>query len=161
MKIFVTVGTTRFDELVAAISSYEIQSLLKSRNVKSIKIQAGSSKIKDTENYPIETTFYTFKPSLVEDFKAADLIISHAGSGSILEILELDKKVLVVVNEKLMDNHQSELADELDRTGLLVRCSVGGLEEGIQRLFEEEFNKIESSDSGLFVAALCKAVGYN
>jgi beta-1,4-N-acetylglucosaminyltransferase len=45
--------------------------------------------------------------------KAAYMIISHAGSGSILEALSLDKKLLIVINSSLMDNHQSELANEL------------------------------------------------
>lgn len=37
----------------------------------------------------------------------------HVGSGSIFETLRLSKPLIVVVNEDLMDNHQSELAEEL------------------------------------------------
>lgn len=37
------------------------------------------------------------------------------GSGSIFETLHLGKPLIVVVNEDLMDNHQSELAEELAR----------------------------------------------
>lgn len=37
----------------------------------------------------------------------------NSGSGSIFETLRLGKPLIVVVNEDLMDNHQSELAEEL------------------------------------------------
>lgn len=53
---------------------------------------------------------FPFKPSLLDDIGAADLIISHCGAGSILEILRHKKIGVGVVNNKLMDNHQMELA---------------------------------------------------
>ncbi len=53
---------------------------------------------------------FRFKPTLSENMAAADLIICHAGAGSITEALSLQKKVMVVVNNTLMDNHQLELA---------------------------------------------------
>jgi len=39
--------------------------------------------------------------------------VLSAGSGSIMESLRLHKKLVVVVNEDLMDNHQIELAQAL------------------------------------------------
>lgn len=45
--------------------------------------------------------------------EACNLFYIFAGSGSIFESLRLGKPLIVVVNEDLMDNHQSELAEEL------------------------------------------------
>jgi beta-1,4-N-acetylglucosaminyltransferase len=46
--------------------------------------------------------------------KAADVIITHCGAGSILEVLHLRKKAIGVINTKLLDNHQVELADAME-----------------------------------------------
>lgn len=45
----------------------------------------------------------------------ASLIISHAGAGSIMEGLSLNKLMLVVINSSLMVNHQTELAYALSK----------------------------------------------
>ena len=49
--------------------------------------------------------------------KSSELIISHGGAGIILESLRNKKKVIVCVNDLLMDNHQVELASSLDKEG--------------------------------------------
>jgi UDP-N-acetylglucosamine transferase subunit ALG13 len=48
---------------------------------------------------------------------------SELGSGSILESLRLHKQLIVVVNEKLLDNHQDELACALEKQGYLLRST--------------------------------------
>ena len=43
---------------------------------------------------------------------SADLVISHCGAGILLECLRSDHAICIaVVNDTLMGNHQSELAD--------------------------------------------------
>ncbi|CDO96114.1 unnamed protein product [Kluyveromyces dobzhanskii CBS 2104] len=51
--------------------------------------------------------------------KHIDLVISHAGTGSILDALRLEKKLIVVVNDTLMDNHQQLIADKFAHQRLL------------------------------------------
>ncbi|XP_059318837.1 UDP-N-acetylglucosamine transferase subunit alg13-like [Lycium ferocissimum] len=65
------------------------------------------------ENGSPALDYFTFSSSIADYLKSASLEISHAGSGSIFETLRLGKPLIVVVNEDLMDNHQSELAEEL------------------------------------------------
>ncbi|XP_009958580.1 PREDICTED: UDP-N-acetylglucosamine transferase subunit ALG13 homolog, partial [Leptosomus discolor] len=66
---------------------------------------------------------FRFKDSLAQDLERADLVISHAGAGSCLETLEKGKPLIVVINEKLMDNHQLELAKQLHRGGHVLCCN--------------------------------------
>ncbi|KAJ4351106.1 N-acetylglucosaminyldiphosphodolichol N-acetylglucosaminyltransferase catalytic subunit alg13 [Ascochyta clinopodiicola] len=52
------------------------------------------------------------------------LVISHAGSGSILEALRFQVPLIVVPNTSLLDNHQEELAVAMERSGYLLRGHV-------------------------------------
>ncbi|KAL2216247.1 family 28 putative glycosyltransferase [Thermoascus aurantiacus ATCC 26904] len=52
------------------------------------------------------------------------VVISHAGSGSILEALRVGVPLVVVPNPCLQDNHQQELANELSRQGYVVASQV-------------------------------------
>ena len=49
--------------------------------------------------------------------------LCFVGAGSILECLRLKKKLLVVINDKLSENHQAELAVELGGNGYLHYCT--------------------------------------
>ena len=118
-SIFVTVGTTEFDELVECLDCAEFVSALSNIGCKNLTIQIGRGKYEPfrlndlCRNYNISYSCFRFKPTLDEDMHSADLIISHCGAGSILECLSLRKLFVVVVNETLQGNHQSELATEL------------------------------------------------
>ncbi|XP_012500962.1 PREDICTED: putative bifunctional UDP-N-acetylglucosamine transferase and deubiquitinase ALG13 isoform X1 [Propithecus coquereli] len=74
-----------------------------------------------TESFTLDV--YRYKDSLKEDLQKADLVISHAGAGSCLETLEKGKPIVVVINEKLMNNHQLELAKQLHKEGHLFYCT--------------------------------------
>ncbi|SCU77751.1 LAFA_0A03202g1_1 [Lachancea sp. 'fantastica'] len=50
----------------------------------------------------------------------ADVVVSHAGTGSILDALRLQKRLVVVANTGLMDNHQMQITDRLESRGHLV-----------------------------------------
>lgn len=52
----------------------------------------------------------------------SSLQLTPTGSGSILTALRMGKPLLVVPNEALMDNHQVELADALEKERYLVTC---------------------------------------
>jgi len=111
--IFVTVGTTLFEALIdAALKQSTLQSMVEAGYTHLI-IQYGKGKkpvVPKTTR--LSTELYDFKPSLANDMKTADLILSHAGAGTVMEVMRQPqpKKLVVVINDALMDNHQTELA---------------------------------------------------
>ena len=50
-------------------------------------------------------------------------LASPPGSGSILESVSLGKPLVVVVNEELMGNHQTELAEQMSKLGVLLHTT--------------------------------------
>uniref|UniRef100_A0A669PL39 UDP-N-acetylglucosamine transferase subunit ALG13 n=1 Tax=Phasianus colchicus TaxID=9054 RepID=A0A669PL39_PHACC len=123
-SVFVTVGTTSFDELIAAVSSPAAEQVLRSRGCRQLVLQIGRGALQP----PLSAAAFVrevfrFKESLAEDLRSADLVISHAGAGSCLETLEEGKPLLVVINEKLMNNHQLELARQLHKDGHVLYCN--------------------------------------
>ncbi|GMI88793.1 hypothetical protein like AT4G16710 [Hibiscus trionum] len=115
--VFVTVGTTCFDALVKVVDSQEVKDELLRRGYTDLLIQMGRGSYLPTKSTgddgSLAVDYFTFSSSIADHLRSASLVISHAGSGSIFETLQLGKPLIVVVNEDLMDNHQSELAEEL------------------------------------------------
>ncbi|KAK7753936.1 N-acetylglucosaminyldiphosphodolichol N-acetylglucosaminyltransferase catalytic subunit alg13 [Diatrype stigma] len=64
------------------------------------------------------------------------VIISHAGAGTILDALGVHARLIAVPNPALMDNHQAELAEAMEREGHLVRGRLGSLADAVQYIEE-------------------------
>ncbi|ESR46509.1 hypothetical protein WN944_007505 [Citrus x changshan-huyou] len=115
--VFLTVGTTSFDALVKVADTLEVKQELTRRGYTHLLIQMGRGTYLPAESIGedglLAVDCFTFSSSIADHLSSASLVISHAGSGSIFETLRLGKPLIVVVNEDLMDNHQSELAEEL------------------------------------------------
>ena len=152
-NLFVTVGTTRFDKLVEAVTSKVALEWMKRQGFSSLTIQYGRgikppemiSSSSSSSSSIIDIQTYDFRPSLIDDMEKADLILSHAGAGTVMEVLRMKnfdynnndndndndnnnktttgttKKLIVVINTELMDNHQTELATAMaDRGHIFV-----------------------------------------
>ncbi|GAX18599.1 beta-1,4-N-acetylglucosaminyltransferase [Fistulifera solaris] len=119
--ILVTVGTTQFDDLVRCVTADQALQSVANLGYHRLVIQYGKG-IRPTTistKYGIEMMCYDFKSSLREDMLQADLILSHAGAGTVMECLTLHRKLVAVINSKLMHNHQMELAVALQQRGHL------------------------------------------
>lgn len=135
--VFVTVGTTCFDALVKAVDSEEMKESLLQKGYTDLLIQMGRGTYipsKVSGNSTLQVGHFTFSPSIADYIREASLVISHAGSGSIFETLRLGKPLIVVVNEDLMDNHQSELAEELAERKHLFCARPQTLQETIKAM---------------------------
>jgi len=97
--ILVTIGTTAFDSLIKVID----QTFPKSTDI--------LLQIADGEYKPTSFPFITFIENIDEYYLKADVIICHAGAGTVYKLLEMDKKIIVVPNMTRSDPHQRELAE--------------------------------------------------
>ncbi|XKL59507.1 hypothetical protein PGB90_000523 [Kerria lacca] len=127
-NVFVTVGTTKFDKLIHTIINEKTLKILKKRGCKSLTIQIGNGTIipviYDSE---ISLKYYRYKDSICSDIFKADLIISHAGAGTCIDVLEYKKPLITVINDDLMHNHQTELACKLSEEGYCICCTSNEL----------------------------------
>jgi len=81
----------------------------------------------------LRVSWFEFAPSLAERIAAADLVISHAGAGSVFEALSAGKALVAVPNAALMANHQARAwpwdgAPSERRRLLACRLSAGAVE---------------------------------
>ncbi|KAJ4371287.1 N-acetylglucosaminyldiphosphodolichol N-acetylglucosaminyltransferase catalytic subunit alg13 [Neocucurbitaria cava] len=65
--------------------------------------------------------------------KTKGLVVSHAGSGTILAALRYQIPLVVVPNTGLLDNHQEELAVAMERNRYLLRGDVQDLAPAITK----------------------------
>jgi beta-1,4-N-acetylglucosaminyltransferase len=109
--IFVTVGTTRFDELIEAIDK------IAPRLGEEVVIQMGNC-----VNAPVNCKYFAFADDLLEYFKEASIVIAHGGAGITFEVLNLGKKLISIENPHAIDGHQGDLLEKLSQEGYLIWC---------------------------------------
>lgn len=136
LSVFVTVGTTHFDALIQAVVDEGTLEALRHKGYSKVTLQIGHGKFTPPEgqHQGVALSHFRLKPSVAEDFAAADFVVSHAGAGSCLEALQAGKPLVAVVNNTLMNNHQIELAEELANNGYCFFCYPETLQETIAKL---------------------------
>jgi hypothetical protein len=99
MRVLITVGSTRFDALVEAALSQPVLNALAQKGYSDVVIQCGNSQVDNAfssterewnvRRYGVNIDVWRFKPSLDEEYDAADLVIGHAGLRSPYSLLSL------------------------------------------------------------------------
>lgn len=154
--VFVTVGTTKFDELINTVTDYRTLEALKRNGYTSMILQIGNGTYVLEPSDVLEITSYKFKPDIGPDMINSDLIISHGGAGSIMQALDYGKPLLVVINEKLMNNHQYELAEKLCEEKYLYYTTCKNLCNCIENLDFSLLNSVKVDNS----KKICKQIEY-
>ncbi|PWA43821.1 Glycosyl transferase, family 28, C-terminal [Artemisia annua] len=162
--VFVTVGTTSFDSLVKAVDTQQVQEALLKKGYTHLVIQMGRGsyipKKSSGEDGSLVLDYFTFSPSIADYMRSASLVISHAGSGSIFETLKLARPLIVVVNEDLMDNHQSELAEELAERKHLFCARPQTLNQTIEALDLDSIIPYQSGDATPVAKLINRHLGF-
>lgn len=157
-RVFVTVGTTKFPKLIDTVTTKDVLETLIALNYNFVQIQTGkdfssvhidpeitftSKIIKDSDSTTltfadkITLKYDQYFENFEKEIENCDLVISHAGAGTCLEVLYKRKPLIVVINEDLMDNHQIELADELEKNGYLFYCTCNSLKDALKKDFAQ------------------------
>lgn len=181
-KIFISVGTTEFNNLIKKTSDPEIYKILKEHlGCEDLKIQIGRGEKIDFSHFNgIKVEVFDLKDSIAGDIDAADLvrkpwlscvihqaylnkclqIISHAGAGTCIDVLSRGKPLIVVINDTLMNNHQIELAEQLSNDNYLFYTTVNKLSETLKSFDVAKLKKYEKGNVDKFIEYLDNAMGF-
>ncbi|RDL37874.1 UDP-N-acetylglucosamine transferase subunit ALG13 [Venustampulla echinocandica] len=151
-ECFLTIGATAdFPQLLAAAVSDPTLQKLRDLGFTDLTLQVGELadyflQIKPVDSKGINIRHFAFnKHGLQDEMRKCQakpgvseegIVICHAGAGTILDAMRLDLPLVVVPNISLLDNHQEELASELEKQGYVVKSDLLGLAGAIEKAIE-------------------------
>jgi beta-1,4-N-acetylglucosaminyltransferase len=111
MKVLVSVGTYKFDELIKKIDDIAFDQKYEF----TCQIGQGSYVPKNCESF-------SFSNNFAEKVDKSDVIITHAGAGTVYSLLENKKNLIVVPNTDRVDKHQLEIAQFVSDNKYCLSC---------------------------------------
>jgi len=159
---FVTVGSTKFTPLITAVISEDCLKALKQAGYEKLVVQCGNSEVEPREwtAEGVSVQVWRFAPSIQPFINASDLVIAHAGAGTILDVLRAKKPLIAVPNTSLMDNHQAELSDSLAKQGYLAAATPESLAEVIAAFQPKQLAPFPDFDGSKFLRIIDEEMGY-
>lgn len=127
MNVFVTVGTTPFNSLIRYVDQSNI-------DISNMVIQTSCS-----DYIPKNYESFSFVNDIERYYDEADVIITHAGAGTIYKLLEKNKKIIVFPNSDRIDKHQFEIAK-------FVYLNNYGLIGSVEKCLDEQLEKALNSN---------------
>ena len=153
MNIFVTVGNTQYNQLIKNIDTL----VPKHCNV--------TVQLADGNYLPKNHQYIRFTDDIEKCFAEADIVISHAGAGSVFRLLELGKKLIVVPNFERVDDHQLDLANFVHENNYacvcyelnhIFQCIEKVLTTDYQHYIHEPFNGFEQINELITANHTCR-----
>ena len=114
--ILVTTGTTiPFDPLIITIDR-----LVRNERIsEKVICQIGNGTY-----IPQHCLSFRFRKSIDRLVDKSSLVISHGGTGTILQLMSIRKPFIAVANPCAKDNHQHEFLEKLWRLGAIVCAAI-------------------------------------
>lgn len=140
IEIVFQIGQTKLSE--------EEKSKIEKLNEKKVSEKINNQKIKNKEEKNI-TVFNMLKPEEMKQYIInASIVITHAGVGTIMECIEHNKDIVVLPrkeeNGEHVNNHQEEIAFEMEKNGLLYKVDTyEKMKEIVIELIKNSNNKKE------------------
>jgi beta-1,4-N-acetylglucosaminyltransferase len=131
INVFITVGTTPFDELITHCDRTIDTSLFQC--VAQVS-EFSSCNVKNIVSFP-------FVRNINQYCQNADIIISHAGAGSVYNVLEMKKKAIFVPNNKLKDGHQEDICQFIIKHDYAEVYRLGSVTNSINELLLKVYSK--------------------
>ncbi|GAA6003039.1 hypothetical protein JCM10207_001958 [Rhodosporidiobolus poonsookiae] len=161
-----TVGSTEYTPLVFAVLEPTVLASLAQLGVSTLTAQVGNSALPSgwevgsrTVQGGLQVDIVRFTGNIEDEVGRASVVVSHAGAGSILSFLRPlalsdaspasdstpahRRQLILVPNSTLMDSHQSDLADEMEKKGWATVCERPKL---LPSVFEQLIKQAELED---------------
>lgn len=160
-RVFVTVGTTKFEQLINTVTTDEVLDILDKLGHTTLVLQYGNGNHKEKCHPKLKLEYHKYYSNFEEEIERSSLVISHAGAGSCLEVLKKHKPLIVVINENLMDNHQTELAEQLQKLGYLYYCTCDMLKDTLSAVSLYNLKPYPKGEPKAFAQYLDKCMGFS
>lgn len=108
LHLLVTVGTTPFDSLIRELDILIGQGRHGSNLRARFQVSAAAT------YFPVNGTWIRFSSEIRDEYQQADIVVCHAGAGTVFTLLEMQKRIVVVPNISRRDKHQLDIATWVD-----------------------------------------------
>lgn len=132
MNIFVTVGHTRFDSLFKQIDEIHRDDW------------HFISQMYDGTYTPKNGEHIAYTHEIGTYYENADVVITHAGAGTVYNLLEMGKPIIVVANSDRIDTHQEDLIRYVEDSRFAQVCrnldDLEGLLSNVSTFVAEKYH---------------------